>query len=129
MFERLLSALKNLKWASRSVQKVILSHAHPDHVGAMEILLAESSPESIILHEIDIPYAPDPEKLLERDNVINNALQTGPKTFEELNRLLFDKSNIQFFPGTPILESHLQKLIKERKIRNEGTGSDRFCIS
>jgi len=273
--ERLFSALKNLKWASRPVQKVILSHAHPDHVGAMEILLAENSPESIMLHEIDIPYALDPEKLsfsfdiplcnerltsgrgqnksnendlgfdligyfrslncsmcniepnspvvegdaihvgdysfrvlhtpghapghislyesskrlllagdligemvawytpssggaegyldslrkiddldvdlilpshgnvitdtrkaiketrekiLERDNVINNALQTGSKTFEELNRLLFDKPNIQFFPGTPILESHLQKLIKERKIWNEGTGSDRFCI-
>jgi glyoxylase-like metal-dependent hydrolase (beta-lactamase superfamily II) len=68
------------------------------------------------------------EKILERDNVINNALRTGPKTFEELNRVLFDKPNIQFFPGTPILESHLQKLKKERKIRREGTGSDRFCI-
>lgn len=274
--ERIFSALKDLKWTARPVLKIILSHAHPDHVGAMEVLLTEVSTESIILHEIDISYALDPEKLslsfdiplcnerltssrgqnknsendlgfdllgyfrslncsmckiepnssvvegdiihvgdysfrvfhtpghapghislyesskrlllagdligemvawytpssggaegyldslrkidnldidlilpshgmvitdtrkaiketrekiLDRDNVIKNALQTEPKTFEELNRLLFDKPNIQFFPGTPILESHLQKLIKERKIRNESPGSDRFCIS
>jgi len=274
--ERIFSALKNLKWTSRPVQKVILSHAHPDHVGAMEVLLAEISPEFIILHEIDIAYALDPqklsfsfdiplcnerltrgrsqnknsendvrfdligyfrslncsmciiepnspvvegdaidvgdysfrvfhtpghapghislyesskrlllagdligeivawytpssggvegyldslrkiddldvdlilpshgdlitdakkaiketrEKILERDNVINDALQNAPKTFEELNRALFDKPNIQFFPGIPILESHLQKLINEGKVRKEGPASDRFCIS
>ncbi|HDH98968.1 MAG TPA: MBL fold metallo-hydrolase [Deltaproteobacteria bacterium] len=263
--DRLFSALKSLDWGSRPVKKIILSHAHPDHMGAMEILSSEVSPNEIILHEIDAPYALDPEslslsfdiplckerwaggrdgakegmkgigfnliayfrslgcsmcsvtptrtvvegdtipvgdyffqvfhtpghapghislydpgkrlllagdilgemvawyapssggaegyleslqrignldidlvlpshgsvivdarksiqetreKILQKDQVIVKALQTGPKTFWELNRLLFNSPSIQFFPGTPILESHLQKLKKEGKIRH-----------
>jgi len=264
--ERLFNALKFLKWDARPINKIILSHAHPDHMGAMEILLSEVSPGQIILHEIDVPYALDPEKLflsfdiplckerwtgesnqdkaggkgrgfdliayfrslgysmcrlkpsrtvvendtipvgdynfrvlhtpghapghislydrkkrlllagdilgemvawyapssggaegylgslrkiddldidlilpshgnvivdatkaiqetrgkiLERDHVITKALLSGPKTFGELNRLLFDSPSVQFFPGTPILESHLKKLIKEKSIKME----------
>ena len=264
--DRLFSALKKLKWDSRPVRKIILSHAHPDHMGAMEILLSRVEPEVVILHEIDIPYALDPEKLplsfdiplckerwtetgdqdqdgekgpgfdliayfrslgcamcrvkpdrtvaegdtiqvgdydfnvfhtpghapghmslydpkkrlllagdilgemvawyspsswgaegylgslnkvgnldidlilpshgsvivdaakaiqetrekiLERDHVITKALLSGPKTFGELNRLLFDSPSVQFFPGTPILESHLQKLKNEGKIKGD----------
>ena len=264
--DRLFSALKDLEWESRPIKKIILSHAHPDHMGAMEILVSEITPESIILHEIDLPYALDPEKLalsfdiplckerwsggsnhdqdgekgpgfdliayfralgcsmctakpnrtvvegdtirvgdyhfqvfhtpghapghislydskkrllfagdilgkmvawyapssggaegylgslkkiddldidlilpshgdvitdakkaiqatkekiLERDRVIIKALQSGPKTFEELNRLLFSSPSVQFFPGTPILESHLQKLKNEGKIKQD----------
>jgi glyoxylase-like metal-dependent hydrolase (beta-lactamase superfamily II) len=273
--DRLFSALKNLKWESKPVKKIILSHAHPDHMGAMEIVLSEVSAEHIILHEIDAPYALDPErltlsfdiplckewlaetgdqgnegkkgsefdliayfralgcsmcnakpnrtvvegdtirvgdyhfqvfhtpghapghislyepgkrllpagdilgemvawyapssggaegyleslqkignldidlilpshgsvivdarksiqetreKILQKDQVIVKALQTGPKTFRELNRLLFNSPSIQFFPGTPILESHLQKLKKEGKIRRYRRGSNRFCV-
>ncbi len=62
--ERLLGALKVLEWESKPVKKIILSHAHPDHMGAMTILLSEITPESIILHEIDVPYALDPERLM-----------------------------------------------------------------
>ena len=262
--DRLFSALKDLEWESRPIKKIILSHAHPDHMGATERLLSEISPGSIILHEIDLPYALDPEKLtlsfdiplckerwsggsnqdkdggkgsgfdliayfrslgcymcevqpdrtvvegdtirvgdyhfqvlhtpghapghislydpkkrlllagdilgemvawyapssggaegylgsltkigdldidvilpshgdvitnakkaiqqtrekiLEKDRLIINSLQAGPKTFEELDRLLFNTPSVQFFPGTPILESHLQKLKKEGKIK------------
>ncbi len=264
--DRLFKALKFLKWEARPVNKIILSHAHPDHMGAMEILLSEVSPGEIILHEIDVPYALDPErlslsfdiplckehwsggsnqdkdegkgpqfdllayfrslgcsmcslkpsrtvtesdtilvgdynfhvihtpghapghislydpekrlllagdilgemvawyspssggaagyleslkkvanldidlilpshgnvivdakkaiqetreKILERDLVIARTLQAGPKTFEELNRILFDSPSVRFFPGTTILESHLQKLRKEKSIKME----------
>ncbi|MGB9499999.1 MAG: MBL fold metallo-hydrolase [Dissulfuribacterales bacterium] len=273
--DRLFSALKKLKWDSRPVRKIILSHAHPDHMGAMEILLSRVEPEVVILHEIDIPYALDPEKLplsfdiplckerwtetgdqgkegakgpefdliayfrslgcamcsaksnrtvvegdtirvgdyhfqvfhtpghapghislyepkkrfllagdilgemvawyapssggaegyleslkkvgnldidlilpshghviteakkaicetrekiLERDRVIIKALQAGPKTFGELNRLLFDSPSVQFFPGTPILGSHLQKLKNEGKIKQDSSVSERFFV-
>ena len=273
--DRILSALKNLKWESKPVKKIILSHAHPDHMGAMEILLSEVSLEHIILHEIEAPYALDPErlslafdiplckaiwsengnqagenekgrgfdlidyfralgcsictvrptgtvvegdtvrvgnyhfqvfhtpghapghislydpekrlllagdvlgemvawyapssggaegfieslqkignldidlilpshgsvivdvrksiqetgeKILERDKIIINALQAGEKTFEELNRLLFKSPSVQFFPGTPILESHLQKLKNEGKIKRDTTSSRVACF-
>jgi glyoxylase-like metal-dependent hydrolase (beta-lactamase superfamily II) len=62
--ERLFSALDILGWKSRRIQKIILSHVHPDHSGAMEILLSEVSPERIFLHEYDLPYALEPEKLM-----------------------------------------------------------------
>jgi len=64
--ERLIGALKVLGWDSKPIKKIILSHAHPDHMGAMEILLdeAEVSPELIFLHKSDLPYALDPEKLM-----------------------------------------------------------------
>jgi len=273
--DRLFKALKNLKWGSKPVKKIILSHAHPDHMGAMEILLSEVSPGHIILHEIDVPYALDPErlslsfdiplckerwtetgdqgkegekgpefdliayfrslgcsmcsakpnrtvvegdtirvgdyhfqvlhtpghapghislyepkkrfllagdilgemvawyapssggaegyleslkkvgnldidlilpshgsvivdatkaiqetreKILERDIVITKALKAGPKTFGELNRLLFDSPSVQFFPGAPILESHLKKLINEGRTKQNSKSSSRFYI-
>jgi glyoxylase-like metal-dependent hydrolase (beta-lactamase superfamily II) len=271
--ERLLNALNYLNRDSRPIRKIILSHAHPDHMGAMGILLSEMTPETVFLHEMDVPYALDPgrlslsfdiplckaraggtgtgnetekkgpgfdligyfrsldcamcrmkpdrimvegdtiqighynfraihtpghapghvslydkdkrlllagdilgemvawyapssggaegylnslkkiselnidlilpshghtlvdartaiqetgEKILERDTVISKALQTGPKTFHELNRLLFESPSAQFFPGTPILESHLQKLTKEKRVRQESSGCDAF---
>ncbi|MBL7205177.1 MAG: MBL fold metallo-hydrolase [Desulfobacteraceae bacterium] len=61
--DRLFKAIKAVGWESKPIKKIILSHAHPDHMGAMETLLSEVSPELIILHEIDLPYALDPEKL------------------------------------------------------------------
>jgi glyoxylase-like metal-dependent hydrolase (beta-lactamase superfamily II) len=271
--ERLFNALKSLGWYSRSIRKIILSHAHPDHMGAMELLLSEMTCETVFLYEIDVPYALDPkrlslsfditlckeravgtgtynetekkgpgfdllgyfrslncamcrtepdrilvegdtiqignydfsvihtpghapghlslydngkrlflagdilgemvawytpssggaegylkslekisrldinlilpshghalvdartviqetrEKILERDRVITKVLQTGRKRFHELNRLLFESPSVQFFPGTPILESHLQKLTKEKRVRQRGLGSEAF---
>jgi glyoxylase-like metal-dependent hydrolase (beta-lactamase superfamily II) len=271
--ERLLSALKYLNWDSKPVRKIVLSHAHPDHMGAMNALLSETTPEAVLLHELDVPYAFDPErlslsfdiplckaraggtttrneteqkgpgfdligyfrsldcamcrmkpdrilaegdtiqighydfsvihtpghapghvslydkdkrlllagdilgemvawyapssggaegylnslkkiskldidlilpshghtivdareaiqetreKILQKDAAITSALQTGPKTFHELNRLLFESPSVRFFPGTPILESHLQKLIKEERVRQVGPGFEAF---
>ena len=46
--DRLFKALKFLKWEAKPIKKIILSHAHPDHMGAMEILLFEVSPGHII---------------------------------------------------------------------------------
>lgn len=273
--DRLFSALKILGWKSKSIKKIILSHAHPDHMGAIEILLSEALPESVILHERELPYALDPErlvfsfdiplcekrltavsgqdleggkgpdfdlsaffraygcsmchvepdktvtegdsiqvsdyhfevfhtpghspghislydphkrillagdilgdvvawytpssggaagylgslektdtldmdlilpshgdiitdskkavqktmdKILEKDRAIMEALQTGPKTFEELIKIFFDTPSIQFFPGTPILESHLQKLKNEGKIKENTHTSKIYCM-
>ena len=38
--DRLFNALNFLKWEARPIKKIILSHAHPDHMGAMEIILS-----------------------------------------------------------------------------------------
>ena len=262
--DRLFSALEALEWKSKPIKKIVLSHVHPDHSGAMEILLTEVKPESIVLHEQDLPYALEPERLtlsfdvalckrqfaamghevpkgskgpefelipyfkalgcatcpirptetvlegdiiqigdyhfqilhtpghapghmslydtdrrvllagdivgemvawytpssggaaqyleslekvealdidlilpahgdiiqdskkgirkirdgiLEKDKGIHEALQSGQKTFEELLNIFFPLPTVQFFPGIPILESHLQKLKKEAKIK------------
>jgi len=256
--ERVLNALKTLGWDKLPVEKIVLSHAHPDHIGGMDALLPYLNPKQVILHEIDVPYANEPKKLHfsfdiplcnkknrekgdvegngfdllgyfemvncpmcsadinktvkqkdiinigrynfevihtpghapghislydadtkvllagdivgeivawyapssggamgyleslqkvyaldidiilpshgdvikdpkkmikktqavinERDGVIINALKTGPKSFHDLNAALFAFPLIQFFPGAPMVESHLQKLIKEEKV-------------
>jgi hypothetical protein len=51
------------------------------------------------------------------------ALQTGQKTFEELLNLFFPLPTVQFFPGIPIVESHLQKLKDEGKIKENRGGT------
>ncbi len=46
------------------VHTVILSHAHPDHMGAMRFLAQEISPR-VFLHPVEIPLAANPELLNE----------------------------------------------------------------
>ncbi len=44
------------------VHTVVLTHAHPDHMGAMRYLLEETSPR-IFLHPFEIPLAAEPSRL------------------------------------------------------------------
>ncbi len=46
------------------VHTIILSHAHPDHMGAMRFITQETSPR-VFLHPVEIPLAADPELLNE----------------------------------------------------------------
>lgn len=273
--DRLFRAMDVLGWKSRQIKKLILSHVHPDHMGAIETLLAEVSPEHVILHEDDLPYALDPErlhlsfdialckelfapighknpkgskgpefelipyfkalgcsmchlkptetvvggdliqvgdyrfqvlhtpghapghislydparrlllagdivgemaawytpssggaaaylesldkvesmdielilpshgnliedaikgiqkmkdKILEKDRIITEVLRKGDKTFGDLLNIFFPSPAVQFFPGIPILESHLQKLKLEGKIREEAGKTRKFSI-
>ena len=48
--------------APSDVHTVVLSHAHPDHMGAMPFLLQESSPR-IIIHALEAPLAGENELL------------------------------------------------------------------
>jgi glyoxylase-like metal-dependent hydrolase (beta-lactamase superfamily II) len=44
------------------IHTVVLTHAHPDHMGAMRYLLEEISPR-VFLHPVEIPLAADPSRL------------------------------------------------------------------
>lgn len=44
------------------VHTVVLTHAHPDHMGAMRYLLEEVSPR-VFLHPVEIPLAAEPSRL------------------------------------------------------------------
>jgi glyoxylase-like metal-dependent hydrolase (beta-lactamase superfamily II) len=44
------------------IHTVVLTHAHPDHMGAMRFLLEEASPR-IFLHPVEIPLAAEPSQL------------------------------------------------------------------
>ena len=280
--ENLLWVIKRLAGDSVKITKIILSHAHPDHMGGIETLVPELKPESIIIHELDFPFALNPEKLqfsfdiplckkrlkekgdienysdtpgssgkkgasfdllyyfnsvncsmssvkansivregdniqigsynfdvihtpghapghislyerkkrfllsgdilgdivawyspssggvigylkslekietldldfilpshgdiisdpnkvirktrkelLKRDELILKSLKIRPKTFHELLKLFFDSPSVQFFPGTPILESHLQKLRIEGKIKSTNFQPKKFFL-
>ena len=58
--------------------------------------------------------------LLQRENILKQALQNGSKSFMELNKALLGDSPINFFPGCGIIESHLVKLEKEGAIKRDG---------
>jgi len=44
------------------VHTVVITHAHPDHMGAMSYLLQEISPR-VFLHPVEIPPAAEPSRL------------------------------------------------------------------
>ncbi len=44
------------------VHTVVLTHAHPDHMGAMRYLLEEISPR-VFLHPVEVPLAAEPSRL------------------------------------------------------------------
>lgn len=49
-------------YSMEDVHTVVLTHAHPDHMGAMKYLLQEINPR-IFLHPIEIPLAAEPSRL------------------------------------------------------------------
>lgn len=63
-YEKLRTFLGTHGFAPADVHTVVLSHAHPDHMGAMPFLLEEASPR-IIMHELEKPLAADPHLLNE----------------------------------------------------------------
>lgn len=55
--------------STRDIHTVVLTHAHPDHMGAIKYLLDEISPR-IFLHPVEIPLAAQPSRL-------NNTFDIG----------------------------------------------------
>jgi glyoxylase-like metal-dependent hydrolase (beta-lactamase superfamily II) len=59
-------------------------------------------------------------KLLQREAILEEALQRGSKSFMELNKAILGDSHLNFFPGCGITESHLIKLEIEGVISRQG---------
>jgi glyoxylase-like metal-dependent hydrolase (beta-lactamase superfamily II) len=61
--ERLKAGLEELGLDLSSLTTLVLSHAHPDHMGAAEALLSECAP-TVLIHADDFDHARDPNGLL-----------------------------------------------------------------
>ncbi len=61
--ERLRAGLKSLGLELASLKTVVLSHAHPDHMGAAEMLLNECRP-TVLIHRDDFDHARNPDGLI-----------------------------------------------------------------
>ncbi len=59
---RLLGGMERLNLALEEVHTILLTHAHPDHMGALAAILEHVSPE-VIIHVVDAPLARDPSLL------------------------------------------------------------------
>ncbi len=57
-YDRVVDFLAGLGLRPADVHTVVLSHAHPDHMGALPFLLEEASPR-VIMHELEKPLASD----------------------------------------------------------------------
>jgi glyoxylase-like metal-dependent hydrolase (beta-lactamase superfamily II) len=62
VYQRLKDFLSSHGLKITDVHTVLLTHAHPDHMGAMSYLLEEITPR-IFLHPVEIPLAADPSLL------------------------------------------------------------------
>jgi glyoxylase-like metal-dependent hydrolase (beta-lactamase superfamily II) len=60
--ERLIDAVSNLNLTLGDLHTLLLSHAHPDHMGAAGGLLERCDPE-VIIHTGDVEQARDPRRL------------------------------------------------------------------
>jgi glyoxylase-like metal-dependent hydrolase (beta-lactamase superfamily II) len=60
------------------------------------------------------------KKLLQRESLLKEALQDGARSFMELNKMLLGDSQINFFPGCGIIESHLIKMEREGVVVRKG---------
>jgi len=61
-YVRLKEFISSLGFTMQDIHTVVLTHAHPDHMGAMRYLLDEISPR-IFLHPVEIPLAAEPSRL------------------------------------------------------------------
>jgi glyoxylase-like metal-dependent hydrolase (beta-lactamase superfamily II) len=61
--ERLKAGLTQLELDLSSLKTLVLSHAHPDHMGAAEMLLGQYAPE-VLIHGDDVDHARDPRGLI-----------------------------------------------------------------
>jgi len=68
-YEKLKTFLKAHGFKPADVHTVVLSHAHPDHMGTMPFLLEEAAPR-IFIHPLEKPLAKDPQ-------LLNNSFDMG----------------------------------------------------
>ncbi len=61
--DRIRRGLSQLDLSLQNLHTVVLSHAHPDHMGASEMLLRECMP-TVMIHRDDIEQARDPRRLV-----------------------------------------------------------------
>ncbi|MBC7253780.1 MAG: MBL fold metallo-hydrolase [Actinobacteria bacterium] len=59
---RLKEFLASQGFRIHDVHTVVLTHAHPDHMGAMRFLLQEIRPR-VLLHPVEVPLAAEPSRL------------------------------------------------------------------
>ena len=58
----LLEGLENWKFSLNRLHTIVLSHSHPDHMGSLGSILAETKPK-IFIHSLDVETALNPGKL------------------------------------------------------------------
>jgi len=114
-FNTLKNFLNNEGLSLRDVHTIVISHAHPDHMGAMGFLLQEISPR-IYLHDFEIPLAADPQ-LLNQTFDYNLAKRRGSS---ESNPSLENINVLDYFAGLcPMSSSHAT---------NAMTDGDTLCM-
>ena len=61
-YEKLKGFINDHGFEMSDLHTVVLSHAHPDHMGAMPFLLREAAPR-VLIHRLEKPLASDPQLL------------------------------------------------------------------
>lgn len=88
--------------------------------------MEERKPKLILPSHGGVIYEPEKKiteirnRLLQRERKMTDILSKGGISFVDLVDRMFKSKMIRFFPGAGIAESHIQKLIRDGKVKRDG---------
>lgn len=96
VLSRLEDFLRGEGFKLADIHTIILSHAHPDHMGAMRFLGEEISPQ-VLIHRIDRPLAEDPQLLNQTFDIGLPRFYLGEQAIRDLG--LENFNILDYFEG------------------------------
>jgi glyoxylase-like metal-dependent hydrolase (beta-lactamase superfamily II) len=112
--ERIVRGLSQLGLSLKRLHTVVLSHAHPDHMGASERLFRECAP-TVMIHGDDINQARDPRRLIHTFDIeLARRLYSDEKSHVGDFTSFFDRSgcpmSLPVFPDRILADGELIEL-------------------
>lgn len=112
--DRIKRGISQLDLPLQELHTVVLSHAHPDHMGASEMLLRECTP-TVMIHRDDIEQARDPRRLVRTFDIeLARSLYRDEKSYIWDFSTFFERSgcpmSLPVFPNRMLTEGELIEL-------------------
>lgn len=120
-FLNLVAFLKREGLALHDIHTIVLSHAHPDHMGAMRFVQEEICPR-VVISAVDRPLAEDPQELNRTFDMGLTRHYLGDEVLDDLG--LGEFNIIDYFAGMcPMSSAAISDTVEDGDILELGGGS------